>query len=82
MLQGRSSASTPVADIMTSDVVRVSLADTADHCMQLVTDKRIRHLPVVDGDAVLGVISIGDLVKAVIEDQQIEIDQLQRYIAS
>jgi len=64
------------------DVVRVGLADTADHCMQLVTDKRIRHLPVVDGDAVLGVVSIGDLVKAVIEDQQVEIDQLQRYIAS
>ena len=50
--------------------------------MQLVTDKRIRHLPVVDGESVLGVISIGDLVKAVIEDQQVEIDQLQRYIAS
>jgi CBS domain-containing protein len=50
--------------------------------LQLVTDKRIRHLPVVDGDAVLGVVSIGDLVKAVIEDQQVEIDQLQRYIAS
>ena len=50
--------------------------------MQLVTDKRIRHLPVLDGDAVLGVVSIGDLVKAVIEDQQVEIDQLQRYIAS
>jgi CBS domain-containing protein len=82
VLQGRSSATTPVSDIMTSDVVRVGLADSADHCMQIVTDKRIRHLPVVDGDAVLGVISIGDLVKAVIEDQQIEIDQLQRYIAS
>ena len=82
VLQGRSSATTPVRDIMTGDVVRVGLADTADHCMQLVTDKRIRHLPVVDGDAVLGVVSIGDLVKAVIEDQQVEIDQLQRYIAS
>ena len=67
---------------MTRDVVRVGLNDTADHCMQLVTDKRIRHLPVVDGEAVLGVVSIGDLVKAVIEDQQVEIDQLQRYIAS
>lgn len=82
VLQGRASASTPVRDIMTSEVVRVGLNDTADRCMQLVTNRRIRHLPVVDGDAVLGVVSIGDLVKAVIEDQQLEIDQLQRYIAS
>jgi CBS domain-containing protein len=82
VLQGRASATTPVRDIMSGDVVRVGLTDTTDHCMQLVTDKRIRHLPVCDGDAVLGVISIGDLVKAVIEDQQVEIDQLQRYIAS
>jgi CBS domain-containing protein len=50
--------------------------------MQLVTDKRIRHLPVLDAGNVLGVVSIGDLVKAVIEDQQLELDQLQRYIAS
>ena len=82
VLQGRSSATTPVHDIMTSDVVSVRLTDTTDHCMQLVTNRRIRHLPVLDGDAVLGVVSIGDLVKAVIEDQQVEIEQLQRYIAS
>ena len=82
VLQGRSSKDTPVRDIMTADVIRVGLNDTTDRCMQLVTDKRIRHLPVVDGDSVLGVVSIGDLVKAVIEDQQLELDQLQRYIAS
>ena len=82
VLQGRSSATTPVRDIMTTDVISVGLADTADHCMQLVTNRRIRHLPVLEGDAVLGVVSIGDLVKAVIEDQQVEIEQLQRYIAS
>ena len=82
VLQGRSSKDTPVRDIMTADVIRVGLNDTTDRCMQLVTDKRIRHLPVVDGDNVLGVVSIGDLVKAVIEDQQLELDQLQRYIAS
>ena len=82
VLHGRSSVGTPVRDIMTSNVVSVRLADTADHCMQLVTNRRIRHLPVVEGDAVLGVVSIGDLVKAVIEDQQVEIEQLQRYIAS
>jgi len=82
VLQGRSSKDTPVRDIMTSDVISVGLNDTADRCMQLVTDKRIRHLPVLDGSNVLGVVSIGDLVKAVIEDQQLELDQLQRYIAS
>jgi signal-transduction protein with cAMP-binding, CBS, and nucleotidyltransferase domain len=82
VLQGRSSKDTPVRDIMTADVIRVGLNDTTDRCMQLVTDKRIRHLPVLDGGNVLGVVSIGDLVKAVIEDQQLELDQLQRYIAS
>jgi len=82
VLQGRSSKDTPVRDIMTAEVMTVGLNDSADRCMQLVTDRRIRHLPVLDGDAVLGVVSIGDLVKAVIEDQQLELDQLQRYIAS
>lgn len=82
VLQGRSSATTPVRDIMTADVVTVGLQDNIERCMQIVTERRIRHLPVVDGDAVLGVVSIGDLVKAVIEDQQLELDQLQRYIAS
>ncbi|HSR64700.1 MAG TPA: CBS domain-containing protein [Xanthomonadaceae bacterium] len=82
VLQGRSSKDTPVRAIMTTDVVTVRLADTSDRCMQTVTEKRIRHLPVLDGEAVLGVVSIGDLVKAVIEDQQVELDQLQRYIAS
>ncbi len=82
VLQGRSSADTPVRTIMTSQVLTVALTDTAEHCMQLVTDRRIRHLPVLHNGEVLGVVSIGDLVKAVIEDQQIELDQLQRYIAS
>ena len=81
VLQGRASHDTPVSDIMTAKVVTVRLDDTIDHCMQLVTDRRIRHLPVLERDAVLGVVSIGDLVRAVIEDQQVEIDQLQRYIA-
>lgn len=82
VLQGRSSKDTPVRDIMTCDVLCVGLDDSVDRCMQVVTEKRIRHLPVVDGENVLGVISIGDLVKAVIEDQQYELDQLQRYIQS
>jgi CBS domain-containing protein len=82
VLEGRSSKDTPVRDIMTASVISVGLQDSAERCMQIVTEKRVRHLPVLDGDAVLGVISIGDLVKAVIEDQQLELDQLQRYIAS
>ena len=82
VLQGRSSSDTAVREIMTAQVVTVRPEDTADRCMQLVTDRRIRHLPVVVDGHVVGVVSIGDLVKAVIEDQQVEIDQLQRYIAS
>ena len=82
VLQGRSSKDTPVRDIMTERVITVGPGDSADHCMQVVTDHRIRHLPVIDGDAVLGVVSIGDLVRAVIEEQRLELDHLQRYIAS
>lgn len=82
VLQGRSSSNTPVRDIMTAKVVTVRPDESVDHCMQVVTEHRIRHLPVAEGDAIVGVISIGDLVKAVIEDQKVELDQLQRYIAS
>ena len=82
VLQGRSSSNTPVRDIMTAKVVTVRPDDSVDHCMKVVTEHRIRHLPVAEGDAIVGVISIGDLVKAVIEDQKVELDQLQRYIAS
>lgn len=82
VLQGKSSSNTPVADIMTTDVVTTSSLDTPDRCMQTMTAYRIRHLPVLDGDEVVGIVSIGDLVKAVIEDQQVELDSLQRYIAS
>ena len=82
ILQGRSSSDTPVAQIMSSPVVTVSPNDSAQTCMQIMTDRRIRHLPVLDaGGGVVGLVSIGDLVKAVIEDQREEIDQLQRYIA-
>jgi CBS domain-containing protein len=82
VLEGRSSKETQVREIMTTRVVTVAMSDTVDACMRMVTERRIRHLPVIDGDAVVGVVSIGDLVKAVIEDQQVELDQLQRYIAS
>ena len=82
VLHGRSSSDTAVREIMTADVITVGLNETVEHCMQIVTEHRIRHLPVVEDDEVIGVISIGDLVKAVIEDQQQEIAQLQQYIAS
>ncbi len=81
VLQGRSSKDTPVRDIMTAEVISVAPGDTVEHCMQVVTDHRIRHLPALEGDVVLGVLSIGDLVKAVIEAQRQELDHLQRYIA-
>lgn len=82
ILQGRSSADTAVAQIMSSPVVTVMPFDTAQTCMALMTERKIRHLPVVDNGQLLGVISIGDLIKAVIEDQRQEIAQLQQYIAS
>lgn len=82
ILRGRSSSDTPVGDIMTSPVLTVSLDDTVQRCMQLMTDKRVRHLPVVDGGRVVGMVSIGDLVKAVIAEQQQQIEQLESYIHS
>ena len=82
ILQGRSSVDTPVAQIMSTPVVTVGPTDTVQTCMGVMTDRKIRHLPVVEGGQVLGMISIGDLVKAVIEDQQQEIAQLQQDIAS
>lgn len=81
VLEGRSSKDTPVRAIMTADVVTVGPDEVVPVCMQLVTRMRIRHLPVVEAGTVVGMISIGDLVAAVIEDQQHELDQLQRYIA-
>ncbi len=82
VLQGRSSKDTPVRDIMTSEVQTVAPGDSTDLCMELVTNSRIRHLPVMEDGAVIGVLSIGDLVKAVIEMQKQDIDHLKQYIAS
>jgi len=82
ILRGRSSSDTPVRDIMSSPVLTVTLDTTVPQCMQLMTERRVRHLPVVDGARVVGVVSIGDLVKAVIAEQQAQIEQLESYIHS
>jgi CBS domain-containing protein len=81
ILKGRSSAETPVREIMSASVLTVAPGDSVGHCMKLMTDRRVRHLPVVDGGRVLGVVSIGDLVKAVIADQAQELEHMQRYIS-
>ena len=82
ILMGRSSADTPVRDIMSSPVITVSPEDTVQKCMQLMTDRHVRHLPAVSGGQVIGMVSIGDLVKAVIAEQQQQIEQLEQYIHS
>ena len=81
ILKNRSSHDTPVSDIMSSPAVSVTPDDTVHHCMQLMTDGRFRHLPVVKSGRVVGMLSIGDLVKAVIQEQSQHIEQLERYIA-
>lgn len=82
ILRGRSAAETTVRDIMSSPVLTVSPDTTVQQCMQLVTERRVRHLPVVDGGRVVGMVSIGDLVKSVIAEQQQQIEQLESYIHS
>jgi CBS domain-containing protein len=81
ILMNRSSRDTPVRDIMSSPVLTVVPQDSLHHCMELMTGKRVRHLPVISGGKVLGVLSIGDLVKALLQEQSEQIQQLQRYIA-
>lgn len=80
ILQGRSSHETPVRFIMTERVVYARPEQTVAECMALMTDKRIRHLPVIDGGRLLGVLSIGDLVKETISEQEFLIRQLENYI--
>jgi len=82
VLLGRSSEETRVESIMTSRVITVTAKQDAHDCMRLMTDMRIRHLPVVSGDRVIGVLSIGDLVRAVIEEQERTIADLESYIRS
>ena len=81
ILEGKSSKKSSVAEVMTRRVLCVSPERTVDECMALMTEKRARHLPVVDHKRVIGVVSIGDLVKAMISEQQVLIDQLQHYIS-
>ena len=81
IIKGRSSESTHVAEIMTTDVVTTSSAETVDKCMALMTEMRIRHLPVLEDNRVIAMISIGDLVQAIIADQKEEIEQLEHYIS-
>lgn len=80
ILLGKASKDTPVRDIMTQRVVCVTPATTIDECMALMTDKRCRHLPVLEDDRVTGVVSIGDVVKHTIAEQQFIIEQLEHYI--
>ena len=79
-LKGRTSQQTMVREAMSSAVIVVDPAQTSDQCMALMTTRKLRHLPVVEGDQLLGLISIGDLVKDIIAEQQFIIGQLERYI--
>ena len=82
ILMGRSSADTPVRDIMTAAVITVQPETPVEKCMQIMTERRVRHLPVIENGRVVGMVSIGDLVKAVIAEQQQQIEQLESYIHS
>ena len=82
ILLGKSSHDTPIKEIMTERVVHVHLGNTIEECMALMTDKHVRHLPVIENEKLLSVLSIGDLVKETISEQQFMIKQLESYIHS
>lgn len=82
ILKGKSSPKTPVREIMTTRVIYVQPSQTVEECMAIMTDKHIRHLPVLRDDKLIGMISIGDLVKSIIADQKFTIEQLQQFIQS
>lgn len=81
IVKGRSSGDTRVADIMTTDVLTTSCEHTVNSCMEIMTEKKLRHLPVVEDGRVVAMVSIGDLVQAIIADQQEEIEHLEQYIS-
>lgn len=81
ILEGRASRETPVSEVMSSPIVTIHPQATAQEGLALMTQKRFRHLPVVDDNGLLGLVSIGDLVNAVIDDQQALIAQLERYVS-
>jgi len=81
-LKGKSSPETPVRDVMATPVLFARPEQTIDECMSVMTRKRVRHLPVLDDGVLIGMVSIGDLVKSVIEEQQHTIEQLEHYIHS
>jgi CBS domain-containing protein len=80
ILKGKASKETSVEEIMTSEVTTLRLEQSVEECMGLMTDKRIRHLPVLEGEKLIGLISIGDVVKAIISDKEFTIKQLENYI--
>ncbi|MFH1679823.1 MAG: CBS domain-containing protein [Candidatus Eisenbacteria bacterium] len=80
VLKGRSSRTSPVREMMTARVLFVSPGETVEDCMKLMTAKHVRHLPVMEEDRLVGIVSIGDVVKKVISDQKFTIDQLEKYI--
>jgi len=80
ILASKGSKKTPISEIMTPDPVTVEPSDTVASCMQLMTDRHFRHLPVIEDGSLVGIISIGDVVRAVIEEQKFLIDQLESYI--
>jgi CBS domain-containing protein len=82
ILLGKSSKATKITEVMTEKLVTIELGTSIDQCMQIMTERRIRHLPILENGLVIGIISIGDLVKFVIEDQKQTIEQLQNYISS
>ncbi|ODS31998.1 MAG: CBS domain protein [Candidatus Scalindua rubra] len=81
ILKGKSSKNTPVSEIMTAKVCYVHLSNTMEECMALMTDKRARHLPVIEGGRLIGIVSIGDVVKQIVDEKEFTIKQLENYIS-